>query len=168
MKQPDLYKKTVNILVDAYFKNTLEHSICTACAIGNIIAANKGYELENTGEVSFGGRVMTTFDWITPMGRVGSMAPQWKDVFMTDETGQHTDPSRYRDGARCEIESTGYSWQNLAKIEYAFETAPKGKTKEDWMFNGLMAVIDVLDKIHENNDTEVTTVTKQRFNKCFS
>jgi hypothetical protein len=168
MKQPDLYKKTVDILVDAYFKNTLEHSICTACAVGNIIAANKGYELENTGEVDLDGRTMTTFDWITPFGRVESMAPQWKYVFMTDGIAQRIDPLGYNGEAKAEIDSTGYSWANLAKIEYAFETAPKGKTKEDWMFNGLMAVIDVLDKIHENNDTEVTTVTKQRFNKCFS
>jgi hypothetical protein len=68
----------------------------------------------------------------------------------------------YIDEAKFEIDSTGYSVKDLAKIEFAFETAQKGNTEDDWMFNGLMAVIDVLAEIH-NIDLITVKEAKELF-----
>jgi hypothetical protein len=50
-------------------------------------------------------------------------------------------------------------WTELAEIEKAFEkvyyTSPN-ETSEELMFNGLMAVVDVLASIHNINLTEVS------------
>ena len=43
------------------------------------------------------------------------------------------------------IAESGYSVDELARIEFAFESVPLG---EDRMFKGLMAVVDVLSDIH--------------------
>ncbi len=131
MKNEQLYHKTVNTLVEAYFKDELAHGKCNACAVRNICGFS-----------------------------------EWKWVFCTDPEGQKIRPDFYNrnlDGCKDLIDSTGYTWQELAKIEYAFETAPRGNSDEDWMFNGLMAVVEVLDIIHENTDTNITTQTKTKF-----
>lgn len=136
MLKPELYQRTVDILVKAYFEDTLRHGDCSACAVGNLVNYGKPKET-----------------W------------EWASVFYTGGMGQELFPCNYIGKAKDEIDSTGYTWQELAKIEYAFETAPKGISNDEWMFNGLMAVIDVLDQIHENTDTQVTATTKQRFQK---
>lgn len=137
MLKPELYQKTVDILVKAYFEDTLEHGNCEACAVGNI--------------VNYGKPKKTL---------------EWSNVFCTSSHIQIVEPRNYEGTAKDEIDSTGYTWQELSQIEYAFETAPRGNSDDKWMFNGLMAVIDVLDKIHENTDNQVTATTKQRFQKC--
>lgn len=137
MLKPELYQKTVDILVKAYFEDTLEHGNCSACAVGNIVNYEKS-----------------------------KMSWSWANVFCTSSRIQIVEPNNYEGAAKDEIDSTGYTWRELAKIEYAFETAPKGNSGDEWMFNGLMAVIDVLDQIHENTDNQVTATTKQRFQKC--
>lgn len=140
MIKPELYKRTVDILVEAYFNDTLEHDWPCWCAVGNLVEKTGGFHGDNR-------------------------YPSWINCFVTDSNdgSQTIKPEAYRGGAKQEIDQTGYKWQELAKIEYAFETAPKGSSDEDWMFNGLMAVIDVLDEIHQNTDTETTNATKQRF-----
>jgi hypothetical protein len=51
--------------------------------------------------------------------------------------------------AHKHINATGYSVHEIHQIEYAFENAPyQGDDTEEWMFNGLMAVVDVLAEIH--------------------
>lgn len=91
--------------------------------------------------------------------------PCWGSVFMTIEKTQKITQSKYSGPARHQIDSTGYLWPQLAKIEYAFETADRDESIEDYMFNGLMAVISVLDIIHENHDEEITTHSRERFSK---
>lgn len=138
MKNKELFEKTVNILVNAYQKNTLQHGQCSACAVGNIVAHNMGY----------------VFYEIFPVWVKGS--PYWADVFITALGGQTIYPEKYIDESKKQIDSTGYTWQELAKIEYAFEMSSKGNNNDDWMFNGLLAVYDVLCKIHEVSKDEVT------------
>jgi hypothetical protein len=65
---------------------------------------------------------------------------------------------------QCDV--TGYNWQELAMIERAFEGCeipvhdPKlGPLKfninqDQWMLNGLFAVVDVLCEIHGMNTEE--------------
>jgi len=153
MKNKQLYDKTVGILVDAYFNDTLKHNYCTACAAGNIVAANMGF-------------AFTGLAWRSE-NKTYEM-PYWNHVFLTSTFRQRRCPKWYVGEAKLQIDSTGYTWQELAKIEYAFETAQKGNSDDEWMFNGLMSVIDVLDIIHENTDTHVTTLYKSKFNKTCS
>lgn len=148
MIREQLYKKTVDILFDAYFKGTLEHSDCNACAVGNIVAANcDEYVTQNRG---FG----------------------WPRVFttVTNSDGSHQQiitPDNYDGEAKRQIEVTGYSWKQLAKIELAFETADKGTSDEDYMFNGLVDVLEVLKEIHQVEDEPAQT-SKTRFENHYA
>ena len=146
MKNKELYDRTVSILVDAYMNDTLKHGSCYACAVGNIIAANMGIEYQHK-------QYWSGYDF-----------PSWDNVFSTISSTkqQFISPINYSGDAKKQIDSTGYSWQDLAKIEFAFEAASR---EGDRMFNGLMAVIEVLDILHENTDTTITTSSKQRFTK---
>jgi hypothetical protein len=140
MKNETLYNKTVDILVQAYFNNTLEHSNCFRCAVGNLVAAANGYST-----------VPHVNSWV-----------QWPAIHLMSSDGDQS-KSKYHneeEGLR-QLRSTGYTEFETAKIEWAFEMASQ---KGDYMFNGLMAVVDVLDKIHEVNANQ-TEATKKRFLK---
>lgn len=135
MNRPELYKKTVDILFQAYFNDTLKHGDCSACAVGNICLGN-GIE-----------RI-----W---MGIVGSKNNAvWGEVFRTNSVKrkQFIFEENYKGVAKEVIDVTGYKWQELARIEKAFELADKGSSEEDHMYNGLVAVLDVLKEIHEVED----------------
>lgn len=145
----ELYKRSTNILFDAYFNDTLEHSNCHACAVGNLIAANTCNRLVDCESTEIKKK------WF-------ESAPLWQTVFITYEEGegQIVAAHNYNDAAKEQIDATGYTWQELAKIEYAFEKAPRGKSDEDYMYNGLVAVLEVLKEIHEiKDDSEVERFT---------
>lgn len=152
MNRENLYHKTVDILVQAYFNDTLEHDNCFACAVGNIVASGCNIELEKTHGFS-----AVTWNSL--------QLPYWKTVFLTGDCTQRVNPQNYKGIAKKQIDATGYSWEQLAIIEYAFESAIKGNSSEEYMFNGLMSVIEALDEIHENKDPEVSTKSKNRFCK---
>lgn len=160
MIKEQLYKKTTDILFNAYFNDTLRHNMCTACAVGNIVAANMGYEVcKSLTPIS----ERPTIDW----RKDGEHIPfNWSQVFITPSADiiQYLHPENYIDEAKKEIDSTGYSVNELARIEYAFETAPKGKNDEDYMYNGLVAVIDVLNDIHQVD----IDVEKERFTQHYN
>lgn len=149
MNRQDLYRKTVDILYQAYFKNTLQHENCAACAVGNIIAANSGknYKMAITNLYWEGG------DYL------------WNRLFNTTFGIQNVNTMwLFHPETMAQINSTGYPWQELAKIEYAFETADKGQSAEDYMFNGLVAVLKVLQELHEVEDdaVEITRFAEHR------
>jgi len=120
------FNHTVNILVQAFFKGTLEHRDCTACAVGNIIRGN-GYTLKKDRESSY------TF-WLRHI----------EGVFRRNY-GQYD----YEE-AMSQIDSTGYTPFELHQIETAFEKSYyyDSQDHEQERFNGLMAVVDVLASIH--------------------
>ncbi|QNF33937.1 hypothetical protein HUW51_14840 [Adhaeribacter swui] len=147
MKNKELFDNTVKILVNAYLNNSLVQGNCHACAVGNIIAAKMNIKYTND------------FKWV---GRQVA----WPLVFVTVsfEIAQVRRPWNFTGQAKEQITATGYSWQELAQIEYAFERAPWAKTPEERMFNGLMAVIEVLGQIHEM-DENTKSATKGLFLK---
>ena len=135
------FNETISILVKAYLNDTLRHGDCAACAVGNL--------------VSYG-------DKSTESSRI----IKWFNVFGTMRTAtycrQFEAPHNYHTEAKEVIDSTGYTWPELAKIEYAFESAPIGNNDDEWMFNGLMSVVDVLAEIH-GIDLETTEKAKLQF-----
>jgi hypothetical protein len=125
------FNHTVNVLVKAYLNSELRHGDCEACAVGNIVHA-AGFPRYNAGKM--------------PHDSCG----MWKGVFYTDVDAQYFQPTAgplYNNGIQM-IQATGYTVLELARVEYAFETAPQGDSNDDWMFNGLMAVLEVLAEIH--------------------
>ncbi len=154
MLRPELYSKTVDILVAAYFNDQLEHNLCQRCAVGNLCSA-AGFEINEL------------------PGFKHHENAVWGLVFHTTEKSsgvfyQKVEMDAYYNnekGCADVIKGTGYTLEQLMKIEWAFETAQKGNNKDEWMFNGLMAVVECLDKIHQNNDTQVTTNSKNKFTK---
>lgn len=137
MKNEALYKRTCDILFDAYFNDTLRHNNCMACAVGNIVAANMGYVYNTDNRDQF-------LVWKNCI-RWGWNIIVWSLGEKSDELGDE------------QVKSTGYSPFELREIEKAFERCNGGVSTEDKMFNGLCAVIEVLNKIHEveeDNQTE--------------
>jgi hypothetical protein len=64
------------------------------------------------------------------------------------------------------VSGRAISLEELAKIERSFEVGYwRGLFVKDRMFNGLSAVIDTLDEIHDNNDTIITGKVKSKFQK---
>lgn len=137
------FDHTVNVLVQAYLKDELAHSLCCACAVGNIVAASLGVKPKkcSDGATEFENNFFDD-------GRRAA----WYDYIHSQYT------SYYHEEGRLQIEATGYTSWEIARIEQAFENAPgrpaedglwRGKlTEPEWMFNGLMAVVDVLAEIH--------------------
>ncbi|MDO7847581.1 hypothetical protein Q5H92_14520 [Hymenobacter sp. M29] len=134
MKQS--FDNSVAILVKAYLNDTLWKGNCYGCAVGNLVAASCGYSLNKV-----------DLDW-------GVHAQRWADVFVTTRhQGQELSPERYKGPAKEQIDSTGYTWKELAQVELAFETAYPGgyydkPDHEQGMYQGLMAVVEVLATIH--------------------
>lgn len=127
------FEHSVNVLLKAYLNNELEHSNCIACAVGNLIRDSMGISCS-----------------------------YWSNVFMSAFGVQRININEYTGLAKIQIDSTGYTWKELAKIEFAFENANVGKSEDDYMFNGLMDVIDVLADIHEI-DLSTVKETKELF-----
>jgi hypothetical protein len=143
----------VNVLFDAYFNDTLEHSKCNACAVGNICR-----------EASFATGIVN-YSWAA-LFITSPMAGgyQWNYIDRGGQTAFSSIKGIDKADAFTLISATGYTPCELAEIEFAFECAPQGESKEDYMYNGLVAVLDVLKEIHEVTD-EDSHVSKQRFSK---
>lgn len=134
------FQNTVDILVKAYLNHTLFHGRCNACAVGNIIASSCDLRVDYN-------------NWTTEDGAM--VFPQWDSVFVCDFPTKTKIQSIYKDAyegeAKDQIDSTGYTWRQLAKVEKAFELHSDDHTglpEDEAMFNGLMAVVDVLAEIH--------------------
>lgn len=129
------FEKTVDILVRAYFEGTLEHGWCSACAVGNIVAESLGTKPQSRDNYFSNGAFAS-----------------WSFVFYTGCQKQNFYPEAYHGNAKNQIDSTGYSLEELMKIEAAFESVTKEypiNKNDSIMFSGLMAVVDVLADIHQ-------------------
>lgn len=131
MKNEKLYRKTVDILLDAYNAGELKHDSCMACAVGNLVKAGSGFLGDD----------------------VYFPVPMWDRVFYTGYR-QNYYPEEYTGRAKIEIDSTGYSLNDLMKIEQNFESASALDYTKETQYYGLCAVLDVLAKIHEANSEE--------------
>lgn len=150
------FDQTVSILVKAYLNDTLKHQDCSCCAVGNIISEACGYKREvikGRGYWTKGAKVFDPQEWI---GVFGTNVIKPKRTFLQKLTGSKPkrkveswfDHDKINETVEGWSNATGYSIIELARIESAFERAPSGSNKSEWMFNGLMAVVDVLADIH--------------------
>jgi hypothetical protein len=161
------FNHSVNVLVQAYLNNTLQHGNCYACAVGNIIADGLGTKCIVKKD-SFKGIVWDNGEPYPGQGHFNT-PNGWGALFNTDNYNggpkRQVFDRRYINDKNVnrQISSTGYSWEELARIEYAFESVDK--RKKDKMFNGLMAVVDVLADIH-GIDLQIKEEAKALFVKA--
>jgi hypothetical protein len=148
MTDREKFFDTVGILVEAYLNGVLMHGDCAACAVGNIISAKLGCKITSF-DNEFG---EPFYAWKRGGHR---LTPLWGMVFVTGATGPVLNPKAYMGNCKLQIDASGYSWQDLARIESAFERAANYNNegellndREDAVFNGLLAVVDVLSEIH--------------------
>lgn len=148
------FEKAYNALYNAFMNDTLAKGTCKACAVGNIVANAMGASVTS----KYNCEVYNTF---------------WSNIFYTP-TNTREQIIRRNDSCEKDLEVlTEYSWEEMAKVEYAFERATKihytyynshtpQKIMED-QFNGLMAVMDVLielDEVKEGNSYKETFKNK--------
>jgi hypothetical protein len=156
MKNKELFDRTIGILVNAYLKGTLEHYNCYACAVGNIVAANCGYDLvkgnPNSMDYYMGYAGTLTFN---PPLKFEHILTRYVD----DEFERVESPI-----AKEHLQKTGYLLNEIAAIEAAFEISSMGMDKDEHMFAGLMSVCDALMEIHEAT-AEETAEAKLLFTK---
>lgn len=139
------FDRTVGILVQAYLNDTLEHVNCHACAVGNIIAHEMGIKI----------------------------IPCDPQIYFKHHKWETGSPEWYNIG-KCrpcrEQELTGYTAEELTRIENAFECRDNpellcGTPCDEWMFIGLMQVVNVLAEIH-NVDLSAKESAKALFVKA--
>lgn len=150
MNRPELFYKSVNILQKAYFKGTLKHGDCRACAVGNLIAGNAGME-----------NPICSLEWINKTGS----DPNY-NAGGCESWYAATPNGRYFAGMRVsirQVELSGYDAYDLSEIERAFEG---NKCDDNDGFEGLCAVIDTLMEIHEFNSEEKSSIPPKE--KIFS
>jgi hypothetical protein len=132
------FNQTVNVLVQAYLNDTLEHINGCACAVGNLVAAANGYTFK-TAPAEY---LDTSIVWAE--SNYPSNGNGWLDARLGKPSGK----------ALEQINSTGYTAEEIFRIEKAFESPYQTRNhymlnKDEVMFQGLMNVVDVLSEIHE-------------------
>lgn len=150
------FQKVYDILINAFFTGTLAKGTCTACAVGNIVTAAQN------------GKVIKVEDYFKSTIPTGNFV--WSNIFYTANGEQKNYIDRYP--KKCEElkKLTSYTAEELAEIEYTFETNTnikfdyyhqhtEQKILED-QYNGLVAVFDVLMRL--DNITEVEPQKKLR------
>jgi hypothetical protein len=144
------FDNTVSILVQAYLNDTLENSNCYACAVGNLVAeANQIKFRSMIDKCGYGRRVAWTgFYSVYEYGfdglhTVENQPGNWMSVLPANG---NKNLHNYQGLTKQFIDNTGYSVDELQRIEIAFEY-PHYETG-DIMFDGLMSVLDVLANIH--------------------
>lgn len=161
MKNPELFHKTVGILVNAYFKGTLREGDPCGCAVGNLIAANCGYKIQNDEWYDKNGNIVIP-NW-SAVHNVGNFLAALKELYIGEKR-----TSISKEIGLEQLHSTGYTEYETCKIEYAFERADLSECEIDdidsEMYIQLMSVVDCLIEIHEGNETEKSEA-KALFNK---
>ncbi len=104
--------KAIDVFLDALNNGTLAKGTCTACAVGNLVAAGMNGTIIKK-RLSNG---LHVYSCDKPNGF-------WGSLFVTD-MGEQTvhDHNLYASNIQENIKATDFTWEELAKIEFAFET----------------------------------------------
>ena len=136
-------ERAIDVFLDAINKGTLAKGKCSACAVGNLVAHGMGMEIHPIKLMCFDGGIFNTKN------------THWGDLFSTVGGKQFVhDVNPDSHDAMANIESTEFTFEELAKIEFAFESSTqindvryKYHTKEEVradQIKGLEAVIKVM------------------------
>src|SRR5688572_24997822 len=103
MKNPELYHRTVDILVKAYVDGVLMPMTCSACAVGNLVAVNMGYSVTQDKD-GFSDRPY----WMDSGNKYQHPDSLWAEHIRGKEITQES---------QAQVDSTGYSEKELYSIE---------------------------------------------------
>lgn len=131
MTEKEKFDKSVGVLVNAYLNSTLQHRDGCGCVIGNLVAAACGLRLS---------RYNLGAAWDEK-----GMEPDWF-VALCEVRFQETRNAEEVRKGKEQIESTGYTIQQIDRIEAAFESVYIYDDIDG--YKGLMKVVDVLADIH--------------------
>ncbi|MGI4873164.1 MAG: hypothetical protein ACRYFX_18545 [Janthinobacterium lividum] len=155
MTNQEHFDRSVAVLVKAFNRGDLNEVDCAACACGNLVAAANGYEMAGGG------------NWLNCAGE--TVTPAWHDATYRHAYRTSATPCTCAQ-ALSEVKSTGYTTEQLHKIEQAFmliDPVPRdGNMEQDEdSFNGLMAAVEALSEIHDI-DLTTTEAAKALFVKA--
>jgi len=160
-------KDAIDVFLDAINNGTLAKGICTACAVGNLVAHGMG------GTITF-----KDYDFHCNVANW-----RWGMFFKTIEKRQHIcnsdderDLSSHKDLVDC-VEATSFSLEEIMAIEYAFECKTsiywgdyykmnKEAIKQD-QIKGLEAVIEVMLAFENDTETNVKEVFTDKVIKSY-
>lgn len=160
MKNQPIYFRSIDLISANYKINRIVHGDCRKCPTAILL---KAASAKTNIPVQ---RWSNLFCTITRVDDVQEQIFATKNsIIVFHDLGFFTQKKspEIRQQAEELIAAGDYTLDELAKIENAFETAPYGDSDEEYLFNGIMAVIDALDEIHENNDLSITKEVKERF-----
>ncbi|KAA6437071.1 hypothetical protein FEM33_20355 [Dyadobacter flavalbus] len=143
------FKNAVDALMYAFFNETLAKGTCSACAVGTMVAWGAGVKVGKCLEPVYISDLVTN--------------DLWGMAFSTTDGIQSRDYKKEKEWfVKICIKETGYSADELARIEYVFDTNTEihyknysGHTKQEIMedqYKGLSAVMDVLCEIEMIQD----------------
>lgn len=140
MKTPERFDRAIKALVKGFFNETLIATDTCACAVGNIVAYGAKIVLKKESYI-FG------LDGKPLMQRYynGYDVAAW---FIAIHHGIITE------SALENSRDSGYSFDELRQIEEAFMINRDGSTDTERIFNGLIAVVEVLCEIDGIEPTE--------------
>lgn len=170
MNRPELFVKSVDILVDAFQRGKLKNLSTCNCAVGNLISYRKGNYVDdelrdNWHDIIFKYRQrykMTKY----PKSDVKPKLSNLKEHLDMDEF-YGTDG--VKEGLK-ELRSTEYDLNEIQQIEAAFENVSSTgvyPSSVDHVENGLIRSIKVLGKIHKIPAKTVNCMIKHVENKTY-
>lgn len=157
-------KQAIDVLLDAINNGTLAKGACQACAVGNLVAHGMGVNIK-----------IEILPWEDIFINANGICGAWANVFLTSSMGQQIKLSNYRHESKIAIDSTDFTWQELAKIEFEFEQNTNIKfndypftSEEDIkkdQIKGLEAVVKVMLEMDEIEDVTIKEVFTEKVNK---
>lgn len=132
-----MFDESISILITAFLKDELEHASCEACAVANLMLG-RGCNFKSS---------VSATNWLVYIEEEVRNIKRWHD-------SEIYDPAE----AIAQIQFSGYSPFEVHLIEQAFERVPYDydlsaenptAAQDKWMFDGLMAVVEVLSDIHK-------------------
>lgn len=137
-------QKAIDIFLDALNNYTLNAGSCSACAVGNLVAAGRNLKYKDV----YGSKTVES-----PL--------YWHNKFLTAngiQRGLFCSAQYYIDLADADIASTDFSEDELKQIEFTFETNSchyEGLTKEAIRKNQIKALTAVVNVMLTFDDCKI-------------
>lgn len=138
MNRPNVYVKTIETLEYALLKKKIRKGYPESCATSMIVASANGVE---------------TFVARNGATRWKESFPYWATLFYPD-IAEDVEDEDYEALGQEQIEKTGYTVDEIEKLDLAFESG-------DDLYSGLNNFLRVLHKIHEEHNPS-HTINKNR------
>lgn len=180
MRNPELFVKSVDILVDAYEKGNLEHLDPCHCAVGNMIAYTAGTYKFGT---KTGGRA-TGSDWVVLMDLIREQLLM--EQVTTEKAMEHPlfRPNEFGsselnvEAAFEQAKMSGYTPNEMERIEAAFEKneirenkigfKTRNSRRDEDPLDGLLKAVEVLGDIHEIPKETIHCMKEKIENKTYT